>query len=431
MSLATWHDSKMRDAATPTDWADFARTLWERAAVSCDGEYQDIPHRLTPSVFRALVSAAERSAAGDANVKFCFWIDGNKQEEFAAYLPNAADGTFEAYDARVRRELQGREYTILLAEPHSYDEGVWTCCNDVVRRFARHTGLPNGWLDTAVFAGSYRMTPFGVHQGPMSVFTVPLVGQKSFRLWSSDYVSKNKQIINSSQYSEHLAASYVLSAAPNGYIYWPSREWHVAESDGCFTAALSIGIWCNEQDLHPLWAVMKLMEKVLATMPKPLIPPCDKPLAQDGIVAPTLPASIEHYVQGLEEFVSSKRLRHEALGWLVQQYSCTGFKCPPISVRTAQVGADDWFTRNAATSIVASCSPIGELCVGVNGHAFSITDGPVVRRFVQALAHHRGTFTPRGLLSEAHQESMCGELDITGATAILEQVLAAKGITRI
>lgn len=413
------------------EWLAFARDCWEKQGTSGEDKFTGLHNSLTPAIFRSLVAAADEWREECSEAKFCFWIDGIKQDSFDHLLPRADDMDFACYDERVRSQLQQREYTLLLAEPHTFNAEVWAHCKQITNHFLPHTGLPNGWLDTAIFLGSYRTTPFGVHQGPMSVLTIPLVGRKSFRLWSPEYVGANPSIINAMVYEEHIASSYQLSAGPGGFIYWPSREWHVAESEnGGFTAALSIGIWCNQADHHPLWTVVKLLEKLLARAPLANMEACDKPFIVGGIIAPELPPSIEYYIDRLEAYVRSGELRSEALGLLVQQYSTQGFKLPPKHMNEARLQADEKLLRDGRFAIVAAPTRSGTLAVAANGHTISITDVPGVRRLLAALDRVTGTFTAASLFEEDANIGP-GNLDIQDVLLILGHFLVAGCIARV
>lgn len=414
-----------------TNWSDFARDAWERRAVAKNGEFAEIIDAMKTAMFTALVTASEEWRARAPEPKFCFWIDGAKQERFDELLPYPEDAGFDEYDRRVRRQLSGAEYTMLLAEPHTFFPEVWAQCSRIARLFLKHTQLPNGWLDTAIFLGSYRTTPFGVHQGPMSVFTVPLIGKKTFRLWSPEYVAANQSIVNTMEYEEHKPGSYLLSAAPGGYIYWPSREWHLAEcDDGAFTAALSIGIWCNPSEQHPLWSVAKLVEKMLANAPFEALKACDKPFVTGGIVDGVLPESLEHFVRQLEDYVASGRLRTEVAGMLVQQMSTFGFKTPPRRTATDVPGTEQRLRREHMFPIVATPTAAGELAIAANGHAFAVPDLPEVRHLLRVVDAQSETFTPSFLARASAIEGFDG-LDVEEVCSILAPLLAAECLRKV
>jgi hypothetical protein len=416
---------------SPADWAGFYREHWEKRAVSRDHTFAGIDTSLTPAMFAAVSKAARQWKAGDKSAKFCLWVDGEKQEAFDHLLPEPTDASFLAYNERVRQAIGGREYTLLLAEPHTFEPAVWSRCQDITRNFLQFTGLPNGWLDTAIFLGSYRTTPFGVHQGPMSVLTLPLIGRKRFRLWSPDYVNKNPSLVNAMSFDDHLTDSYALAAEPGGYIYWPSREWHVAEADReDFTAALSIGIWCNPADHHPLYAMVKLLEQVLAAQPDPELEICDKPFVPGGFVEPELPPSLEYYTRRLEAYVSSGALRTEMMGMLVKTYSAYGFKVVPHDVAAPTLAPDEELVRVRNQLIVLSPATSGTLVAGANGRAFSVTDTPYTRHFFTLLEHGERPFTPSSLIAACASHAAEEVPDGAAILAMLEHLLLAGCVRR-
>jgi hypothetical protein len=97
-----------------------------------------------------------------------------------------------------------------------------------------------------LYLGNYRKTPFGVHVDRCGVFSFPVIGIKKIRLWKATYVKKNPQLDRAFEYTKYKKASQLIEARPGDMTYWPSSSWHIAESDGTFSATWSLGIWVDK-----------------------------------------------------------------------------------------------------------------------------------------------------------------------------------------
>ncbi len=117
---------------------------------------------------------------------------------------------------------------------------------DFTNELYRHTGFPNRFSEMGLYLGNYRKTPFGVHVDRCGVFSFPVVGQKKFRLWTTSFVKKNPDLERTFFYKKYNKSSQVILAQPGDMTYWPSSAWHIAESDGVFSATWSLGVWVDK-----------------------------------------------------------------------------------------------------------------------------------------------------------------------------------------
>jgi 50S ribosomal protein L16 3-hydroxylase len=236
----------MADLLDPTApaWRDFISRSWERNAAALPGVWPSAP--ASPELlFGTSVEAADRLRAGDATVQFSLFVAGDEveAEQVVSHLPRARDGSLRGWAARLDDQLSGAEFTLLLAEPHLYARELWTTARGILRGLFSRTGIPCGGVDTAMFVGRYRKTPFGVHRGQMSVLTFPTEGTKHFRLWPRGYGEAHPNIRDSLDYGEHLEPSFLLEGKAGDALYWPADLWHIAEGTGEFTAAWNVGFW--------------------------------------------------------------------------------------------------------------------------------------------------------------------------------------------
>lgn len=116
---------------------------------------------------------------------------------------------------------------------------------DFTDELYRNVGFPNRFSEIGLYLGNYKKTPFGVHVDSCGVFSFPVVGKKIFRLWTSAYAKKNPSLDRAFKYDKHKKYSQVLEAQSGDMTYWPSSAWHIAESDGSFSATWSLGVWVD------------------------------------------------------------------------------------------------------------------------------------------------------------------------------------------
>ena len=212
-------------------------------------------------MFRVLTGAVERLRSGDSSVSFVFWLDRKQLGEFDALLPDSNDGTLENYLHRVGKAVGGLEFTLLLANPHLYNEAFWRTSRSIARELFEHVGYPCGGIDTCMFLGTYRKTPFGVHRGQMSVVTFPVLGTKQFLLWPRGYGESHDDIRDSLEYDHHLDHAIEAAGSARDMLYWPADYWHIADGTGASTAAWNIGIWW---DRPPIVRVLEEVSEILA-----------------------------------------------------------------------------------------------------------------------------------------------------------------------
>lgn len=312
-------------------WRTFASRYWEQGS----GEFEQPtagPLISEANAFSAAVALADSSRQGKAVVEACIWLDGQKQLDPLPLLPLASDGSFHAYGERVLRDSGAREFTTLLPELHYYNPDLLAEVRSILLPLTAACGLPSGWTDTAMFVGRYERTPFGIHYGPMSVMTVPVIGRKTFRVWSEAEIARHPELVGVTSYNPEASISKLLSGKPGDILYWPSRDWHIAEADTGLTAALSFGFWASERERHPLRQIMKMAERLLAAAPA--APNID----MIGSVVPHevswetnsgLPSGWKHYLDAFRNLASSRELEKELLAEFLRQASGFGLKHIP------------------------------------------------------------------------------------------------------
>jgi hypothetical protein len=337
-------------------------------------------------MFRAVVAASDRYRDNHSEAEVRVYLDGSllpwdkRNEEIAAMLPKQSDGGFDGFEDRMEASLGNRDYTISLPNIHRFDRTLWNRVCRLLDDLYQYVGLPNdwdGWVDSNSFIGRYSRTPFGVHWGPMAVLTFPVIGRKLFRGWDDDYVQKHPDLHDSHEYADHLVTSRVLAGSAGDVIYWPSRFWHIAESDKAFTAAFSIGFWCEQVTANPTHQVLGAARLLLdAKAPEASHRKFETERRPKGDQYRTSARWLEHAARLRTLIEDGKLERALKLIWL-RGLSASGFRVvPPLREKISLA------TVTNTGAIVHKIAPIlhcdlasDRLAVACGGYAFEV-NGP-------------------------------------------------------
>lgn len=365
-------------------WSQFVRQYWEKAPVALTGALPD-PLGSSDMLFVALCRAADLFQAGRECVRFSFWIRGSEVSCSPALLPRTADGSIVDYIERVVAQSGGGDFTLLLADPHLYHVGLWNRTRVFLRGLFAKAGIPCGGVDTGIFLGRYRRTPFGVHRGQMSVLTFPVHGVKYFRTWPCGYGESHPDIQDRVDYPEHLSGSFELEGGTGDVLYWPADVWHIAEGNAECTAAMNVGFWWDRPALARV--LMELSERLSAwtydsqeRRGSTLSPPSMHSKGVSGWLSPQVAASLAQVRQTVNSKDLSEALVVENLRFL----SADGFKdVPPIVPSCVDSRAN--YLRADPACILLALGSHGTLYVAANGHSTMVRNTPRCRRMLHAL----------------------------------------------
>lgn len=161
--------------------------------------------------------------------------------EILKLLPTQKDKSLAGYHKRMARKYA--DYCLVCDELSQVASQHWGTLAEFMHDLFEKSGMPKRFSEVGLYLGNYKKTPFGVHVDGCGVLSFPVIGKKSFRVWSSETVEHYPDIKDSFEYSTFLKQSTLLNVRPGDVAYWPSTYWHIAESDGSFNATWSIGIW--------------------------------------------------------------------------------------------------------------------------------------------------------------------------------------------
>jgi hypothetical protein len=391
-----------------TFWDGFVTDHWERRPLAT-ARVDRAPIPTDPGQLFAAMLALLARCPPDRKQRFVHvYVEGQRVPAHAidALLPRQDDGSLDGYDARVCDQLGGREYLVRMEKLHAFHPPYWDGATRQVRALARRIGLPPG-ADTAVFLGRYRRTPTGVHHDNLSSFNFPVVGEKTMRVWSSDYVAHHPELVNAVAYDEHVPASTALSAAAGGMIYWPSSAWHIGEGTGAFGATLGIGIWI---DKRPLGMILELLANLVQSTAPEVCGPvrafaCD---VDDAAAAATLPSSLAALLAAVTAAVEGGGLGDAVLrAWLesVSDLNLKRLVPPPIAVN---LGDDAWVAVDPEHALLHAPLADGSRAGASRGRPFPMPAAPGFARVVAEL--NLGAPVRVGDLADRHPEVPAAEL---------------------
>jgi hypothetical protein len=310
-------------------WSNFARRDWEKRPCAVAGASSPVFDIGPEQIFEMLLAYSDRCRKIKNTAGLKFYIDGERisLQDHLEVLPNKKDKTLLGYHARLERFLA--DYCLVCDEFLQVGHQHWQTLGQFAKSLFRNVGFPNRFAEIGFYMGNYRKTPFGVHVDGCGVFSFPVIGEKTFRLWKPSYVARNPDLKNAHSYTKHKRNSSLLRAARGDMTYWPSSYWHIAESTGQFSATWSIGVWVDEplietalQALGPLYT-QRLGES--AQLPSTDWQAFPGPAGELGV----LPASLREMISELGRISESERLDALTKLWL-QKLSKNGFKSAPL-----------------------------------------------------------------------------------------------------
>lgn len=237
-------------------WKRFSRTIWERKSVTFKNVASPLFEMDESEIFNLLVLFSDRCRKLKNADGVKLYVSGHRQFESEALrlLPKKSDKTLRGYDERMNKLFN--DYCLVCDELLQVNHAKQDLLSQFTEGLYAEVGLPNRFAEMGLYLGNYRKTPFGIHVDGCGVFSFPVVGTKNFRLWKPTYIAKNPKLIHASNYAKHKEQSQILTAKPGEMTYWPSSAWHIAESNGNFSATWSLGVWVDQKHGDTISRVM-------------------------------------------------------------------------------------------------------------------------------------------------------------------------------
>ncbi len=306
-------------------WARFAETTWEKRSVTIKNIHSPLLQLDHSQIFKLLVIYSERCRRLKSTDGMKFYIEGHRQfdSEVLRHLPKKSDRNLFGYHERMN--LQYNDYCLvcdeLLQVNHDHQENLIEFASPL---FA-NVGLPNRFSEMGLYLGNYRKTPFGVHEDACGVLSFPVIGKKKFRIWKPDFIRQNPKLAHSFSYAKYKGSSQVLEAYPGDMTYWPSSAWHIAESDGSFSATWSLGIWVDKKFSEVVSQITgAVLKNILGALGETRMIYFDSKISAQGEVM-NLPRNYLEALSTLGAFAKKEMWSAFREEWMVH-YSRNGFK---------------------------------------------------------------------------------------------------------
>lgn len=244
-----------------TFWKSFAKTYWEKKPLLAKKFESPVSEINEDQIFNMLVEYSNHCRKVKSAAGFKLYIDGQIQYDDATLemLPEKKDKTLQGYNKRMEEVFE--DYCLVCDELLQVSHKNSANLRSFSETLFAHVGFPNRFSEIGLYLGNYRQTPFGVHVDGCGVFSFPVVGKKTFRLWSPEFAKKNPSLDRAHEYSKFKKNSETMVASAGDMTYWPSSAWHIAESDGSFNATWSLGVWVDRTHKENVETALKPLIK--------------------------------------------------------------------------------------------------------------------------------------------------------------------------
>ncbi|MBC7466438.1 MAG: RNA methylase [Bdellovibrio sp.] len=380
-------------------WSQFAKTVWQKKPVVYLQAKSDLFKIDADQVFNWLVQYSDHCRKTKTAVGLKFYIDGESQyqSEVLQALPVKKDKSLLGYHQRMEKLFP--DYCLVCDELIQVSADQWNVLGDFMNGLYRQVGFPNRQAEIGLYLGNYKKTPFGVHVDGCGVFSIPVVGHKKFRLWDTSYVKKHPDLELAFDYKPHLKASSVMDVAVGDLTYWPSHSWHIAESDGSFSATWSLGVWVDQpfseiviETLQTL-LVSKLgqagLEKFISFQ---------TPVKKNGFIS-KIPDLMTASVSQISA-ISKNELNDLFMKQWLKTNSKNGFKSAIKANRNLILLKRDWLQGHLKNPIHWAKLNDKTLCLAAHGDLFYLADTKINRHMVEII--NSGTsFSVKSILEKA------------------------------
>lgn len=314
----------MNNSTQKVFWKQFATKIWEKKPILKKNFASPLSTIDDQQIFSMLVAYSDQCRKLKDPSGFKLFVDGQRQydEETLQILPVKKDKSLLGYHARIEKMFP--DYCLVCDELLQVSQENANKLQQFADNLFDHVGFPNRFVEIGLYLGNYRKTPFGVHVDGCGVFSFPVVGEKTFRLWTPSFAKKNPALDRSLNYSKFNKHSQTLKATPDDMTYWPSKEWHIAESDGSFSATWSLGVWVDRTHQENIeHALSPLLKEKLGQLGQRKI--SDRPPISGNGQIQNLPESYSDSIKQLKA-ISENDLHDAFLKAWLQLASKKGFK---------------------------------------------------------------------------------------------------------
>lgn len=384
-----------------TFWKDFLEGTWEKKPAHLGRAIEPL---ISPSeIFQVAILAGDALTRGeDIRIRWC--DDGKETKilppgaESASCLPQRSDRDLAGYEARMASLPM---FFYQMPRLHEMAASLlWPRLVRFTRNFYGHTGVPANIAWTDSYFGRYTATPFGVHLDGASNFTFGIAGHKTLYLWEPSFYEAHMAGVSPHDYERFIPRATKLTVGPGETIYWPSRYWHIAVPDGCFSVTANFAFYGEES--QAAWigrALQDLLLEIEAERLGPLV--LGDPM--------TVPEVLARRAASVLEVSRAGELERRLLRQVAEHATRLGFQeAPPIARMRTTFEPGDRVVLTPDNALACAPDGRGGVIVAGNGRSVVRTDGERVTSMVRALEGRRA------IVVEPETKSLIEDLHVWG-----------------
>ncbi len=215
-------------------WDVVRERYWQREPFRFSYDVDDVPFS-AESVFAALAAPAEYNALNWVQVAVTPTptnVRDFRMVPLRQLGPRAEDGDIAGYVARVG----DRTFGFNVHDLGSRNPALTPLARLFADRLGDQPGDPpiKTW-ELDVFAGTYPVTPLGIHQDNGGVFSFCLFGRRTYLLWPDESFTVHHPDLGKPDpevIARNAETAVRIDVEPGFGVYWPPGNWHVVLGDG-------------------------------------------------------------------------------------------------------------------------------------------------------------------------------------------------------
>jgi hypothetical protein len=178
-------------------------------------------------------------------------------DDMMAMMPDdfapTIEKTLAEYEQKLSQLRPGCRFGIQINHCELFSEEIYIKTQFLLKNIYSNTSLPIHEIESVLFIGNYKSTPFGVHQDQESILSCNLIGEKRLRFWNPETPNPAPKYHN----QKNIENSFILQGSIYDFYYWSGNYWHIGESDGSLTASLNICISNKKSQFNVLSDFLK------------------------------------------------------------------------------------------------------------------------------------------------------------------------------
>lgn len=388
-------------------WDRFIERHWDRKQPGVWRKPLAEPIAGKGEILAMLVDRAERFRAGETAGTLLCEGHASRTVDIGRHLPRRTDASLRAYADRVNQAF-GSPFALIVHGPHAASFPAYQKIRRFIGPLRASRDLADAIIDTDVFAGTYRMTPQGVHVDAASNFAFVIDGTKRMLVWPPDVFAEHPDrraprseggatFIDTLELQSYRERAVVLEGGPGDVLFWPASWWHVGEAADDFVVTWNLSVFRGHRRV--------LIERRLRTDP-------DSPIQLASDLAETA-AKLTGAGPALETWLARVEAELDSAG---------GMSVVPPPLADVPMSVSATVVLPAPSAVV--CRHIGaDFVLAAHGHSVILPESSGADQIVAALKD--GPIVVRALLDRLPS------LAVADVRAVVKSLLQTRGLERV